>query len=74
MGSGLAWSVVGTSENSGRAFNYQIFFAKYIYWVVSFPVAILALGLLSGVSWATILFNIFLSWIWYVEPTLQIKS
>lgn len=33
-------------------------------WVVEFPAIILSLGLLSGVSWATIVYNIFLSWIW----------
>lgn len=33
-------------------------------WVVEFPAVILSLGLLSGVSWATIVYNIFLSWIW----------
>lgn len=42
----------------------QIFWPKYVHWVVSFPVVVTALGLLSGVSWATIVFKIFLSWIW----------
>lgn len=64
MASDLAFSVIPTSNNRGDAASYQIFFAKYIHWVVSWPVIIIALGLLSGVSWATIVFNIFLAWIW----------
>ncbi|KAK9769856.1 hypothetical protein SCAR479_13457 [Seiridium cardinale] len=35
--------------------------------VVEFPAIIAALGLLSGVSWATIVYNIFLSWIWIIS-------
>jgi bacteriorhodopsin len=64
MASGIAYSVIPTQLNLGRALSYQIYFAKYINWVVAFPIVLLALGLMSGVSWATILFNIFLAWIW----------
>ncbi|KAH8677425.1 hypothetical protein BX600DRAFT_479259 [Xylariales sp. PMI_506] len=45
----------------------EIFYTKYIFWVVEFPAAILALGLVSGVSWATIVYNIFLSWTWIIS-------
>jgi bacteriorhodopsin len=64
MASDLAFSVVAQHLHVGRAPTYQVFFAKYIFWVVSFPAIILALGLISGVSWSTILFNILLAWIW----------
>ncbi|KAF4948881.1 hypothetical protein FSARC_13609 [Fusarium sarcochroum] len=67
IASGIAYSVIPTQRNIGRAVSYQIFFAKYINWVVAFPIVLLALGLMSGVSWATILFNIFLSWIWVIS-------
>ncbi|KAM5342953.1 hypothetical protein ACJ41O_013919 [Fusarium nematophilum] len=67
IASGIAYSVIPTQRNRGDAVTYQIFFAKYINWVVAFPVAILALGLLSGVSWATIIFNIFLAWVWIIS-------
>ncbi|KFH41430.1 hypothetical protein ACRE_078550 [Hapsidospora chrysogenum ATCC 11550] len=67
MASGLGYSVIPTSLHRGSALTYQIFFAKYIFWVVLFPVLIIALGLVSGVSWATILFNIFLAWIWVIS-------
>jgi bacteriorhodopsin len=66
MASDLGWSVIATSLHRGDAATYQIFFAKYVFWVVSFPVIIIALGLISGVSWATIFFNVFLAWAWYV--------
>ncbi|KAI3572820.1 hypothetical protein IWW34DRAFT_873233 [Fusarium oxysporum f. sp. albedinis] len=67
MASGLAYSVIPTHLYTRDAATYQIFFAKYIFWVVAFPVIIIALGLVSGVSWATILFNIFLAWIWIIS-------
>ncbi|KAI0436421.1 heat shock protein 30 [Xylaria telfairii] len=49
------------------ALTRQIFWPKYVNWVVSFPAVITALGLLSGVPWATILYNIFLSWTWVIS-------
>ncbi|KAK7427554.1 hypothetical protein QQZ08_005997 [Neonectria magnoliae] len=64
MASDLAWSVIATSLHRGDAASYQIFFAKYVNWVVAFPVVIIALGLVSGVSWTTIFFNIALAWTW----------
>ncbi|KAF4335536.1 plasma membrane YRO2 [Fusarium beomiforme] len=67
IASGIAYSVVPTQRNLSRALSYQIYYAKYINWVVAFPIVLLALGLMSGVSWATILFNIFLSWIWIIS-------
>jgi len=67
MASDLAWSVVATSLHRGDAATYQIFFVKYINWVVSFPVVIIALGLISGVSWATIFFNVALAWTWIIS-------
>lgn len=67
MASGLAYSVIPTQLYARDAATYQIFFAKYIFWVVAFPVVIIALGLLSGVSWSTILFNVFLAWIWVIS-------
>ncbi|KAI8630874.1 heat shock protein 30 [Xylariaceae sp. FL1651] len=45
----------------------QIFWPKYVNWVVSFPVVTVALGLLSGVPWATIIYNVFLSWTWVIS-------
>ncbi|KAI1435631.1 heat shock protein 30 [Xylaria sp. CBS 124048] len=58
-------SQVNSSPSLGL--TRQIFWPKYVHWVVSFPAAITGLGLLSGVSWATIIFNIFLSWIWVIS-------
>lgn len=67
MASDLGFSVVSTSLNRGDAASYQIFFAKYVNWAVSWPVVIIALGLVSGVSWATIVYNIFLAWTWVIS-------
>lgn len=64
--SDLGWSLVPQVNNVQNGIR-QIFWAKYILWVVEFPVIIIALGLLSGVSWATIFYNVFLSWIWVIS-------
>ncbi|KAK1750013.1 putative heat shock protein 30 protein [Echria macrotheca] len=65
--SDLGWSLVGESNSLSHGFTRQLFFVKYILWVVSFPVVAIALGVLSGVSWATILYNVAVSWIWVVS-------
>ncbi|KAB5585935.1 heat shock protein 30 [Coniochaeta sp. 2T2.1] len=65
--SDLGWSVVAQANNHGRGIIRQIFWAKYILWVVEFPVVVIALGLLSGVSWATIAYNVFMSWVWVIS-------
>lgn len=65
--SDLGWSPVRQSNSLDHGLTRQIFFAKYILWVVSFPVVNLVIGVLSGVSWSTIIYNIFLSWIWVIS-------
>jgi len=67
LASDLGFSVVSVSNNLNYGLTRQIFFAKYINWVVSFPSVILALGVLSGVSWATIFYNIAFSWAWIIS-------
>jgi bacteriorhodopsin len=67
MASDLGWSVVGTADELENGGSRQIFFAKYVNWVVAFPSIILSMGLLSGVSWATIVYNVFLSWTWVIS-------
>ncbi|KAL2201736.1 family A G protein-coupled receptor-like protein [Sarocladium strictum] len=67
MASNLGWSAIATHLYTSDTLFYTVFFAKYVYWVVSFPVAIIALGLASGVSWASIVFNVFLSWAWIIS-------
>jgi bacteriorhodopsin len=52
---------------SGAAVTRQIFYARYLNWAVSFPAVALALGLLSGVSWTTIVCNIAITWIWVLN-------
>ncbi|TDZ23029.1 Protein FDD123 [Colletotrichum sidae] len=56
--SDLGWSLVS---------QRQIFFTKYINWVVAFPVVNILLGLVANSSWATIAWHVFLSWIWVVS-------
>jgi len=66
MASDLGWAGVPQTNEQDRGGSRQVFWAKYVYWVVAFPAVALALGLLSGVSWATIVFNVFVAWIWVV--------
>jgi len=65
--SDLGWSLVSQVNHHKYGFIRQVFWAKYVGWVVFFPVVILALGLLSGVSWTTMVYEIFLSWIWVIS-------
>ncbi|KAK0613818.1 heat shock protein 30 [Immersiella caudata] len=67
LASDIGFSVVEVSNNLNYGLTRQIFFAKYINWVVNFPIAIISLGVLSGVSWTTIIYNIFLSWTWIIS-------
>ncbi|KAG9249460.1 uncharacterized protein F5Z01DRAFT_669173 [Emericellopsis atlantica] len=60
----FGWSIVQQADNLDNGVMRQMFYAKYIYWAVSFPSTSLALGLLSGISWNTILCNIAITWIW----------
>jgi len=45
----------------------QIYYVRYIYWFLAWPLVITANLLLSGVSWATIFFAIALQEIWVVS-------
>lgn len=65
--SDLGWSVVSQANHHQYGILRQIFWAKYVGWVVFFPVVIIALGLLSGVSWTTIFYEVVLSWIWVIS-------
>jgi len=66
--SDLGYVLVNQVNSRPRlALARQIFWPKYVNWVISFPVITTALGLLSGVPWATIVYNIFLSWIWVIS-------
>lgn len=67
LASDIGYSVVEVSNNLDYGLTRQIFFAKYINWVVNFPIAIISLGVLSGVSWTTIIYNVFLSWTWIIS-------
>jgi len=65
--SDLGWTVIPQVNQLQYGATRQIFFAKYINWVVAFPTVIIGLGLISGVSWATIFYNVALSWTWIVS-------
>jgi bacteriorhodopsin len=65
--SDLGWLVISQANNTRTWPTRQIFYAKYIYWVVSFPAAVIALGLLSTVSWASIAYNVVLCWVWVIS-------
>jgi len=62
MASDIGWTAIKVSENS--AGTRQIFYPRYINWFFGWTPLITAIGLISGVSWATIVYNITLSWIW----------
>ena len=45
----------------------QVFYTRYIYWFITWPLLLVATLLLSGVSWATMLFLVALQEIWLVS-------
>ncbi|GJD02050.1 heat shock protein 30 [Colletotrichum higginsianum] len=61
--SNLGWSVIPQDRDTSR----QIFFNKYINWVVAFPIVNILLGLVANSSWATIAWHVFLSWVWVIS-------
>jgi bacteriorhodopsin len=68
MASDLAWTPVRQANQLGRSGAIrQIFWAKYVFWVIAFPIIITALGVLSGVAWTTIIYNVALSWVWIIS-------
>lgn len=62
MASDLGSTAVATADNDSG--TRQIFYARYINWFVGWTPIILSVGLVSGVSWATIVYNVALSWAW----------
>jgi bacteriorhodopsin len=57
---------VAVVQTMGDDKTRQIFYAKYINWFLSWPPLLVAIGLISGVSWSTIVYNILLCWIFVV--------
>lgn len=65
--SDLAFVTIEQANAVGHSgLRRQIFWAKYVFWAVGFPAIVIALGVLSGVSWATIIYNVALTWIWVI--------
>lgn len=64
MASDLGSRAIATSNGHLEYGSYQIFWPKYAYWAVAFAAVVLALGLIAGTSFATILFAIGLAWLW----------
>jgi len=58
---------VAIQQTEGDDKTRQIFYAKYINWFLTWPTLLVAVGLISGVSWTTIIYNIFLSWTWVIS-------
>lgn len=68
----LGYVVIGVVNDSPEtSWTRQIFWVKYVYWLVEFPAIAISLGLLSGVSWATIVYNVALSWTWVVSYVIS---
>jgi bacteriorhodopsin len=65
MASDLGSVAVPVSNNPDKfAGARQIFYAKYINWFVGWTPLTIAVSLLSGVSWATVIYHVGLVWVW----------
>jgi len=72
MASDLGATVVTpTDQVTSHPGDRQIFYVKYINWFVSWPSLFLAVGLVTGVSWTTIVYNITLSWVFVIGLLLS---
>jgi bacteriorhodopsin len=69
MASDLGNTPVSTQLNNGgdHSITRQIWYVRYINWFVSWAMLDIAILLLSGVSWATVLYAVGLTWIWVVS-------
>jgi bacteriorhodopsin len=69
MASDLGSTPIFTELNNGHDDNItrQIWYARYINWFVSWPLLLTAFLLLTGVSWATILFSWAIADAWVVS-------
>jgi bacteriorhodopsin len=67
LASDLGKTAVAVSNNAGKHPGArEIFFVRYINWFASWPSVFLAVGLVTGVSWTTIVYNIVLGWAYVV--------
>ncbi|KAJ2897635.1 hypothetical protein MKZ38_004535 [Zalerion maritima] len=64
MASNLGWEGSDQANEEDKGDPRQLFWAKYVYWVVAFPTVSIALGLMSNVSWATMIYWVGLCWTW----------
>lgn len=64
MASDLGNIAVQVANNLDKGGPRQIFYAKYINWFVGWTPLVIAVGIISGISWATIVYNIALTWAW----------
>ncbi|KAL2063137.1 hypothetical protein VTL71DRAFT_6209 [Oculimacula yallundae] len=64
MASDLGYDPVEAYHDRSAKDTHQIFYAMYLNWVVGWPPVIIAVCLVSGISWATIIYNIVLAWAW----------
>jgi len=63
MASDLGWVPVNVADNLSSPGARQIFYARYINWFVGWTPVVIAVSLLSCVSWATVIYNVALTWV-----------
>jgi len=63
MASDLGWIPINVADNTGSSGPRQIFYARYINWFIGWTPIVVAVSLLSCVSWATVIYNVALTWV-----------
>jgi bacteriorhodopsin len=75
MASDLGSTAIMPANNlSKHPGSRQIFFAKYINWFAAWPPVFVAVGLVSGVSWATIVYNVILGLIYVASFLVSVMT
>jgi len=60
MASDLGW--VAIVQSTGLIGTRQVYYARYINWFIGWTPMIIATSLISGVSWATVAYNVAITW------------
>jgi len=67
MASDLASTPILVADSLYSPGTRQIFYAKYVNWFVGWTPLVIGLSLISGVSWATIIYNVAITWFYVLN-------
>jgi bacteriorhodopsin len=67
MNTGYSYEGASTTTGAYAPITRSVFYVRYIFWALAWPLVLIAVLLISGLPWATILFAVGLLEIWTVS-------